>query len=72
MSTLRFQVHLTTPTKRSFSYSVATQMGELKAVAIAVEAHMVVAPNERVHKLKVTALPGEEPQASDLFDRFEW
>jgi hypothetical protein len=72
MSTLRYRVNLMTPTKRSYSYSVATTMGELKAVAIAVEAHMVTAPNERVYKLNVTALPGGEPEGADLVDRFEW
>lgn len=72
VSNLRYRVNLMTPTKRSFSYSVATTMGELKAVAIAVEAHMVTAPNERVYKLNVTALPGEEPDNADLIDRFEW
>ncbi len=72
MSTLRYRVKLMTPTKRSFSYSVATTMGELKAVAIAVEAHMVTAPNERVYSLNVTALPGDEPEGADLVDRFEW
>lgn len=69
---LRYRVNLMTPTKRSFSYSVATTMGELKAVAIAVEAHMVTAPSERVYKLNVTALPGDEPDNADLVDRFEW
>lgn len=72
MMSLRYRVNFTTPMKRTFSYSVATHMGELKAVAIAVEAHMVKAPNERVHKLDVAALPGDEPEGADLFDRFEW
>jgi|GEM_PF-6290119 len=72
VSSLRFRVSLMTPTKRSFSYSVATHMGALKAVAIAVEAHMVAAPNERVYKLKVIELPGDKRDDADLFDRFEW
>ncbi|MBD3619906.1 MAG: hypothetical protein HUJ28_10565 [Chromatiales bacterium] len=71
-SALRYRVSLMTPTKRSFSYSVATHMGAYKAVAIAVEAHMVAAPNERVYKLSVTELPGDKRDGADLYDRFEW
>ena len=72
MNPLRYQVILSDFDHQTQTcYTVATLLGEHKAVAMATAAHLATPKHHKVYKVTVKPLAGEM-QPHDLVDRMEW
>jgi hypothetical protein len=67
----RFRIELDARGNKS-EYTVATMLGEGKAVALAVLEHLRLRRPKSISDVSIERLPGDSYEDGDIGDRWEW